>query len=86
MNCWKCGEPTEHGAPECGVCESGFKFRALDDDEDEKLEWLEIDWSKITTFEELKFVLQEADICSIVLKGSETAKKLSRFLKPEEKE
>lgn len=87
MNCWKCGEPTEHGAAECSACESGFKFKFLDEDEDaEKIELLQIDWDKITSLEDMKLVLREIGINDYVVKGTETARALQRFLKPESRE
>lgn len=87
MNCWRCGEPTEHGAAECDACSSGFRFRSDDVEEQlQKIEWMEIDWDKITTFEQMKTVLKTVDIGWIVQKGSPEAQKIAQYLKPMKRE
>lgn len=86
MNCWKCGQPTEHGAAECSDCELGLKPRANVEgilDDDDKIEVIEIDWDKVQTFADLKEVVMTLGWCDMVVKDSEEHKKLQRFLKEE---
>jgi hypothetical protein len=81
VNCWKCGKPTERGAAECGECELGFTPSSLDDDANEKIEIQEIDWDKVTEFEDLKLIVRTLGWCDMVVKNSPEAEKLKRFLK-----
>jgi hypothetical protein len=80
MNCWKCGNPTSHGAAECGECELGFTPADVDAS-DAKIEIQEIDWDKVTGFEDLKLIVRTLGWCDMVVKNSPEAEKLKRFLK-----
>ncbi len=76
--CYKCGREVEHG----NECEP-FCFS----DEDSAIEinpkdFVQIDWSKVTTFEDLKLVLAEIGLDMVWKKGP-SYEKLKRFCKEE---
>ena len=85
--CWKCHQKLPDGQTECNACLEGNHFIPSEvdseaDDKDLRENWMEVDWDRIKSLDQLKMVLNAAMVCPYVYKQTPHFNKVKRFLKP----
>jgi precorrin-6x reductase len=85
--CWKCTQEIPAGQTECAACAEG-ELPMPDDQEADRLErefvqnWLELDWTKVQTLQDLIAILAKHGQPIFIEKGSAEHRELQQFLKP----
>lgn len=56
MRCWKCDRPINYGS-ECDECATGGLKYSFPQFKESKEIWVSIDWRKVKTIEDIKYIL-----------------------------
>jgi len=87
--CWKCGKALPEGLVECeDGCEPTAEFNPDDPEQmaeaekDFRENWMQIDWSKVTTLADLIAILSKHGEPIFIEKESPEFEQLKKFLKP----
>jgi hypothetical protein len=86
--CWKCGDQVLGGGSECYACAEGGPRPLHTDEELERIDddfrknFMEVDWSKVTTLQEVIAILSTHGEPIFVDKDSPDFERLKKYLKP----
>ena len=86
-NCFKCGNETPEGVMECEACSDGISPVCLLEqqemsDEEFNAKFMEVDWSKVKTVEDVILLLQSDMRTIFIAKDDPDFEALKKFLKP----
>ncbi len=88
-SCFKCGKDTPEGVAECPFCAEGYMpngyLPGVDEDEDDayfKKHFMEVDWEKVKTLEDVIALLKACGEVQYIPKDSDEFARVEKFLRP----